>query len=38
MFRYRLPSPDGDDLGDAVYAVVIQPARPPTPFTFATPA
>lgn len=24
MFRYRLHSPDGDDLGEATYAVVIK--------------
>jgi hypothetical protein len=25
VFRYRLHSPDGDDLGEATYAVVIKP-------------
>ena len=25
MFRYRLHSPDGDDLGEATYAVVVKP-------------
>jgi hypothetical protein len=25
MFRYRLHSPDGDDLGEATYAVMIHP-------------
>jgi hypothetical protein len=25
MFRYRLHSPDGDDLGEATYAQMIQP-------------
>ena len=25
MFRYRLHSRDGDDLGEATYAVIIQP-------------
>ena len=25
MFRYRLHSPDGDDLGEAVYAQMIKP-------------
>ena len=25
MFRYRLHSPDGDDLGEATYAVMIKP-------------
>jgi len=24
VFRYRLHSPDGDDLGDATYAVMIK--------------
>ena len=24
MFRYRLHSPDGDDLGDATYAMMIR--------------
>ncbi len=24
MFRYRLHSPDGDDLGDATYAMMIK--------------
>jgi hypothetical protein len=28
MFRYRLPSPDGDDLGDAVRSG--DPAGPPS--------
>ena len=27
MFRYRLHSPDGDDLGEAVYAVIIKPGE-----------
>jgi hypothetical protein len=27
MFRYRLHSPDGDDLGEATYAVMIQPGE-----------
>src|SRR3954453_15066515 len=27
MFRYRLHSPDGDDLGEATYAVVIKPGE-----------
>jgi hypothetical protein len=27
MFRYRLHSPDGDDLGEATYAVLINPGE-----------
>jgi hypothetical protein len=27
MFRYRLHSPDGDDLGEATYAVMIKPGE-----------
>ena len=27
MFRYRLHSQDGDDLGEATYAVVIKPGE-----------
>ncbi|HJU36334.1 MAG TPA: hypothetical protein VJ716_02820 [Gaiellaceae bacterium] len=27
MFRYRLHSPDGDDLGEAVHAVLIKPGE-----------
>ena len=27
MFRYRLHSPEGDDLGEATYAVVIKPGE-----------
>jgi hypothetical protein len=27
MFRYRLHSPDGDDLGEATYAMVIKPGE-----------
>lgn len=27
VFRYRLHSPDGDDLGEAVYAVMIKPGE-----------
>lgn len=27
MFRYRLHSADGDDLGEATYAVVIKPGE-----------
>jgi hypothetical protein len=27
MFRYRLHSPDGDDLGEATYAIMIQPGE-----------
>jgi hypothetical protein len=27
MFRYRLYSPDGDDLGEATYAVTIKPGE-----------
>ncbi len=27
MFRYRLHSPDGDDLGDATYAMMIKPGE-----------
>ena len=27
MFRYRLHSPDGDDLGEGTYSVPIKPAR-----------
>lgn len=27
MFRYRLHSPVGDDLGEATYAVVIKPGE-----------
>jgi hypothetical protein len=27
MFRYRLHSPDGDDLGEATYAVMIHPGE-----------
>jgi hypothetical protein len=29
MFRYRLHSPDGDDLGEATYAVMIHPGESP---------
>jgi hypothetical protein len=25
VFRYRLHSPDGDDLGEATYAMMIKP-------------
>ena len=25
MFRYRLHSPDGDDLGEATYAILFKP-------------
>jgi hypothetical protein len=27
MFRYRLHSPDGDDLGEATYAQMIHPGE-----------
>ncbi len=27
MFRYRLHSPDGDDLGEATYAKMIKPGE-----------
>jgi hypothetical protein len=27
MFRYRLHSPDGDDLGESTYAVMIEPGE-----------
>jgi hypothetical protein len=27
MFRYRLHSPDGDDLGEATYAAMIKPGE-----------
>jgi len=27
MFRYRLHSPDGDDLGGATYSVMIKPGK-----------
>jgi hypothetical protein len=27
VFRYRLHSPDGDDLGEATYAVMIKPGE-----------
>jgi hypothetical protein len=27
MFKYRLHSPDGDDLGEATYAVMIKPGE-----------
>jgi hypothetical protein len=27
MFRYRLHSPDGEDLGEATYAVMIRPGE-----------
>ena len=27
VFRYRLHSPDGDDLGEATYAMMIQPGE-----------
>lgn len=27
MFRYRLHSPDGDDLGEATYAIMIKPGE-----------
>jgi hypothetical protein len=27
MFRYRLHSPDGDDLGEATYALTIEPGE-----------
>ena len=27
MFRYRLDSPDGDDLGEATYAQMIKPGE-----------
>jgi hypothetical protein len=27
VFRYRLHSPDGDDLGEATYAMLIQPGE-----------
>ena len=27
MFRYGLHSPDGDDLGEATYAMMIQPGE-----------
>ena len=27
MFRYRLHSPDGDDLGEATYAMQIKPGE-----------
>ena len=27
MFRYRVHSPDGDDLGEATYAMMIKPGE-----------
>ena len=27
MFRYRLHSPDGDDIGEATYAMMIKTVR-----------
>ncbi len=27
MFKYKLHSPDGDDLGEAVYALMIKPSE-----------
>jgi hypothetical protein len=27
MFRYRLHSPEGDDLGEAAYAIMIKPGE-----------
>jgi hypothetical protein len=27
LFRYRLHSPDGDDLGEATYAMMIKPGE-----------
>jgi hypothetical protein len=27
VFRYRLHSPDGDDLGEATYAVLLKPGE-----------
>jgi hypothetical protein len=27
VFRYRLHSPDGDDLGEATYAMMIHPGE-----------
>ena len=27
MFRYRLHTPDGEDLGEAIYAIVIKPGE-----------
>jgi hypothetical protein len=30
MFRYRLHSPDGDDLGEATYAMMIKPGEEST--------
>ena len=27
MFRYKLHSPDGDDLGEATYAMMIKPGE-----------
>jgi hypothetical protein len=27
MFRYRLHAPDGDDIGEATYAVMIRPGE-----------
>jgi hypothetical protein len=27
MFRYRLHGPDGDDLGEATYAMIIKPGE-----------
>ena len=27
MFRYRLHSPDGDDVGEATYALMIKPGE-----------
>lgn len=27
MFRYRLHAPDGDDLGEATYAIMIKPGE-----------
>ena len=27
MFRYRLHTPDGDDLGEATYAMMIKPGE-----------
>lgn len=38
IFRYRLHSPDGDDLGEATYAKMIKPCEEITPAATNTPA
>ena len=38
MFRYRLHSPDGDDLGEATYAQMIKPGEESSPAATSTSA